>query len=341
MAPRIPAGRRWLATLSVFTLVVACGDATSPEAAVTPSEITVSQDRLRAHVGALAHDSMCGRLVGTPYERQAAEYIADEFASSGLDPSGDEGYFQTVLTGPLPLEAPAATGRCAADPIQLSQNVLGVLAGQGALAAQWVIVGAHYDHMGWEAAEGLARVFNGADDNASGTAMTMEVARQLAAWIAAHPDRAASHRSVMFQAYGAEEIGLFGSRQFALMPTVPADSIYAMVNFDMVGRLRDETLVVAGASTAPGWVSLLEDARPDDLLIVFADGSLDRSDQWSFINWLGVPGLHLFTGTHADYHTPADDPPLLNYGGMQKIARLSLGLVWDLMTLEDGLGGVE
>jgi len=338
MPPRFGVARGRVAGMVALFVVVACADATSPEAAPTPSAIVVSRGRLEAHVRTLAHDSMCGRLVGTAYERQAATYIADQFADAGLAPGADDGYFQTVLVGPLPRDPPEPTALCAAEAVATSQNVIGALAGQGALVGQWVVVGAHYDHLGWDGSSGVADVFNGADDNASGTAVVLEVARALVAWIAAHPEATATRRSVMFHGYGGEEIGLFGSRQYASDPTVPAAALYGVVNLDMVGRLRDRTLFVAGAGTAPGWESLLTAARPDGLAIALEDGSLTRSDQWSFISLLGVPGLHLFTGTHADYHTARDDPPLLNYGGMQDIARLTLGLVWELLTREAGLG---
>ena len=338
-SPRIARSRL---ALAVAPLVLGgCSDSTSPEVAPTPSAIVVPRGRLEAHVQTLAHDSMCGRLVGTAYERQAATYIAEQFAGAGLTPAGTDGFFQTVLAGPLPREAPAATDLCAAEPVATSQNVIGALAGQGALAARWVVVSAHYDHLGWDGSDGFARVFNGADDNASGTAIVIEVARALAEWIAAHPEAATSFRSVMFHGYGAEEIGLFGSRQYAAAPTVPAEALYGVVNLDMVGRLREQTLTVAGASTAPGWTDLLAASRPNELTLVLADGLLTRSDQWSFISLLSVPGLHLFTGTHEDYHTTRDDPPLLNYEGMQIIARLTLGLLWDLMTIENGLAGDE
>jgi Zn-dependent M28 family amino/carboxypeptidase len=328
-----------LAGAAALLLLVACSDATSPDAAPGPGDIVVPRGRLEAHVRTLAHDSMCGRLVGTAYEYQAAQYIAGELADAGVSAAGTDGYFQTVL-GPIPLQSPPATTTCAASPLPQSQNVIGALEGRGALAAQWVVVGAHYDHVGWAESNGSALVFNGADDNASGTAVMIEVARALAGWIAAHAEATpASYRSVMFHAYGAEEVGLVGSEQYALAPTVPADALHAVVNLDMVGRLRDQTLIVAGAGTAPGWTGLLAAARPDGVTIGFSDESLTRSDQWSFIGLLGVPGLHLFTGTHADYHTIRDDPELLNYEGMQTVAQVTLGLVWRVMTVEDALAG--
>jgi Zn-dependent M28 family amino/carboxypeptidase len=327
-----------LTLLLLLLLFTACSDATSPGGAPAPSAILVPRDRLQQHVRTLAHDSMCGRLAGTTYERQAADYLAATLADAGVSAAGTGGYFQAVLA-PVPFQGPAATGTCAATPAGQSRNVIGALAGRGDLAAEWVIVGAHYDHIGWDTANGEALVFNGADDNASGTAVMLEVARALADWLEAHAtETPARYRSVMFHGYGAEEVGLVGSQQYAAVPTVAPEALYGVVNLDMVGRLRDGTLIVAGAGTAPGWPALLAAARPEELTIAHDDGSLTRSDQWSFVGLLDVPGLHLFTGVHDDYHTIWDDEHLLNYEGMQVVAQLTLGLVWELMTQEAGLG---
>jgi Zn-dependent M28 family amino/carboxypeptidase len=165
----------------------------------------------------------------------------------------------------------------------------------------------------------------------------MELARLLAAWVEAHPEATGSRRSIMFHAYGAEEIGLLGSRQYVFTPTVPGDSLYAMLNFDMVGRLRDQTLIIAGATTSAAWTGLLEAWRPDGVVLFYSDEGIDRSDHWSFISTWATPALHFFTGLHADYHTPADDPPLLNYGGMAQVTQLALGVLWDLATRPDAM----
>ena len=313
-----------------LAFAVACSDAVGPEEAATPSEIDVSASALRAEVEALAHDSMCGRLVGTTYERQAATYIAARFARAGLEAGGTDGYYQAVPIGPP--ATPPTTDQCAFEATVGSQNVIATLPGVGALAGEWVVIGAHFDHLGWRETNGRTEVFNGADDNASGTAVVLEVARLLGTWAAAHPDAVPARRSIMFQTYGAEEIGLYGSRQFAVTPTVPGDSVYAMVNLDMVGMLRDGMLTIGGAGTSSVWSRLLDDARSDGVTFVFNDDALDRSDQWSFISFLEVPAVHLFTGLEQYYHTPADDPPLLNYDGMSRVARLALGLLWDLAT---------
>jgi hypothetical protein len=326
-----------VAVVSLLIAIAACSDAVGPADAPTPSAIVVSTVSLRASVEALAHDSMCGRPVGTSYERKAAGYIAAAFDRAGLLPGGTTGYLQEVSIGPLPRETQASTDRCTYEAGVASQNVIGLLPGAGALGGQWVIVGAHYDHLGWRERDGLTQVFNGADDNASGTAVVMEVARLLVAWLEAHPEASAARRSIMFHAYGAEEIGLFGSRQYALTPTVPGDSLHAMLNLDMVGRLRDQALTVVGAGTSLAWTGLVEASRPEGIVLRYSSEGIDRSDQWSFISTWNTPSLHFFTGLHTEYHTPADDPPLLNYSGMAGVARLTLGLLWDLATRPESM----
>jgi hypothetical protein len=320
--------------LSVLT---ACSETVGPEEAPSPADIVVPAAALRTSVEALAHDSMCGRGAGSAYERQAAAFVADAFEGATLTPGGTEGYLQPFPIDPVPWGTQPSTGLCTSEEVVASQNVIGVLAGRGTLAGQWVVVGAHYDHVGWRVADGLTQVFNGADDNASGTAVVMEIARLLAGWVEAHPEATQARRSIMFHTYGAEEAGLLGSWHFALNPTVPGDSLYAMLNLDMVGRLRDRRLIIGGASTSPAWPALLDASRPDGIEFFYSDAGLSRSDQWSFISLLAKPAVHLFTGEHADYHTPADDPPLLEYDGMADVAQLALGVLWDLATRSGGM----
>ena len=322
----------WIPIVLALPLVT-CSDASAPERAPEPAAIVVNSSVLRSTVAALADDSMCGRLAGTPYERQAAEYVAFRFADAGLEAGGVDSWFQEVR-GPLAQAGAPPTDRCPAEERSTSQNVIGMLRGSGPFAGRWVMVGAHYDHLGWLVQGRQTEVFNGADDNASGTAVVLEVARLLQRWVAAHPD-AAPRRSILFLTFGAEEEGLIGSRVFAFTPTVPSDSLYAMVNLDMVGRLRYNELTVAGVETWPAWTALLKSARPAGLGLAFDDASLTRSDQFSFIASLGLPAIHLFTGSHPEYHTPADDPATLNYEGMQQVTHMVLALVWELATWAD------
>lgn len=318
--------------VSAVLVVAACGDATSPEDAATPVAIRFDAAALRSHVRSLAADSMCGREAGSPYEVQAATYVRDAFIAAGLDPGAGAGYLQSVPLGPrgAPVDQ-SPNPQCETTLTFTSQNVLGVLPGAGALAGQWVVLGAHYDHLGWHNRDGVVVVYNGADDNASGTALLLETARLLQRWIVAHPGAAPERRSLMFQAYGAEELGLVGSERFVLQdPTIPVDSIVAMVNLDMVGRLR-EALIVGGTMTSPTWSTVLAATVPSGLALTYDDGVLNRSDQYGFL-LRGIPVLHLFTGLHPEYHTSLDDPPLLNFDGMRTVGRFALGLLWELAT---------
>ena len=322
--------------LLAASVLAACDASTSPENATQPGDISFDEGVLMRHVRMLAADSSCGRPAGSPYERRAAEYIRDAFIEYGLEPGTPE-YFQQFPIGPgrvLAQTNETVAGREAAvicDPTRspFSQNVIGILPGEGALAGQWIVIGAHYDHLGWDEPRGTVRVFNGADDNASGTATVLEAARLLSRFVAAHPNTAPHRRSIMFHAYGAEEEGLVGSLFYVSNPTVAMDSIVAMVNLDMVGRLRDNVLFVIGTVSYPGWNTLLETANDGDLRLVFTAEFASRSDQFGFLVE-GVPVAFLHTGLHAEYHTALDDPDRLNSGGMKEVGELALALLWEL-----------
>jgi hypothetical protein len=205
-------------------------------------------------------------------------------------------------------------------------NVIGLLpARDGALhAAQHVVVGAHYDHLGGEGAgaAGEARVAPGADDNASGTALVIEVARRLAR-LPRRPDR-----GVVFVAFGAEELGLLGSRHFVEQPPVPASSMVAMINADMVGRLRRESIFLDGVGSAGEWAGLVRDASRDlGLRAELHKADAIASDHRSF-QAARIPFLYLFTGHHEDYHRASDTADRVNVDGVERLAtfaaRLSL-----------------
>jgi Zn-dependent M28 family amino/carboxypeptidase len=262
---------------------------------------------------------MYGRRAGSEYEVDAAEWIRARFIELGLDP-GSTSYMQTfdipfVVDGLFDLT---------------SQNVLGVLPGQGSLAGQWVILGAHYDHVGFtQGLGGAATVYNGADDNASGTVLMLEVARILSEYAVGDDAVGVDRRSIMFQAYGSEEVGLVGSIYFCGHPTVSMDSIAAMVNLDMVGRLRDATLGLIGSESSALWVDLIIDANKDTLNLVTVDGLMDRSDQYCFFQ-NQKPVLFLHTGLHNEYHTPQDDVELINAVGMVSVGKLASWVMLDL-----------
>ena len=217
-----------------------------------------------------------------------------------------------------------------------------------ALANQVVIVGAHYDHLGFGDEGSLApdfrMVHNGADDNASGTAAIMEVAARMMA----APVRPS--RTVLFLAFTGEEKGLWGSGHYVREPLLPLENTVAMINLDMVGRLRDNTLTVYGTGTAEEWPDLLEtlNARKVEPFVLspIPDG-FGPSDHSPFYGE-SVPVLHFFTNTHADYHRPQDDWHLINAPGLERVTTLVEKVSWELagqgaraaaaLTLVEGAG---
>jgi hypothetical protein len=201
------------------------------------------------------------------------------------------------------------------------KNVLGEIPGRGRLADETVIVGAHYDHLGMGGASSLApwtkAIHNGADDNASGTAGLIEVARQVAG-----RNSTEHSRRVLFVAFSAEEMGLIGSERFVASPPVPMSSVVAMLNLDMVGRLRDDRLLVSGTGTAAEFSTLVKRLGSQQQLVTKLDPSgYGPSDHATFAS-RGIPVLHFFTGLHQDYHRPSDDFDRINITGLRRIVEM-------------------
>lgn len=191
-----------------------------------------------------------------------------------------------------------------------------------------VIVGAHYDHLGYGDEGSLHRgetaIHNGADDNASGTGMIIEMARALA-------EERYRHYNYLFIAFSGEEKGLLGSNYYSKNPTIDLNKATCMINFDMVGRLDEEknTLGINGVGTSPAWRGMLEKIQPSDLKVKTTESGVGPSDHTSFY-LKDIPVLHFFSGTHSDYHKPSDDEELINYPGMVKIYNYVMALVGEL-----------
>lgn len=211
------------------------------------------------------------------------------------------------------------------EPVEATAyNILGRLEGSDPqLAEEVIIVGAHYDHLGMGGPGSLApdveAVHNGADDNASGTALLLGLAR----YYAEHPERRPG-RSLVFVAFSAEEMGLIGSEHFVSHSPVPLERVAAMINFDMVGRLKEGKVQVFGTGTAEEFTALLDslDAASELTLSRVGDG-YGPSDQTSFYA-RQIPVLHFFTGTHSEYHRPEDDWQLINAAGMARVGELAI-----------------
>jgi len=228
-------------------------------------------------------------------------------------------------------------GRVAIERVETQgRNVMAVIPGRGAPAAddhaaidprETVVLGAHYDHLGFggvnSAAPGVHAVHHGADDNASGTALLVEVARRLVA-------RGPLPRTVLLVGFSGEERGLLGSAHYVANPAVPIADTVAMVNLDMVGRLDAEKLIVHGTGTSAGFDELVDRlAAAAGLTTAKEPGGFGPSDHSSFYA-KKVPVLHLFTGSHADYHRPTDTADKINYDGMVRLAGLVTDVVAEL-----------
>ena len=215
-----------------------------------------------------------------------------------------------------------------------TNNVLGLLPGKGKLADQTVVVGAHYDHVGMggygSLAPGTIAIHNGADDNASGTAAMLAIADRMM-------DRLSgleSHRRVLFMGFSAEERGLLGSQYYVKNPVFPLESTVAMVNLDMVGRLRDNELTIYGTGSAPTFDALVETANEPYGFDLFKVASgYGPSDHQSFYT-AGVPVLFFFTGLHDNYHRPSDDFDKIEFGGLTRITDIVSDVTYELATLE-------
>jgi Peptidase family M28/PDZ domain/PA domain len=200
------------------------------------------------------------------------------------------------------------------------KNVIGVLPGEGPHADEFVFVGAHYDHLGrggmGSLMPGSHEIHNGADDNASGTVSVLELARRFGHSGKKYP------RTLVFMTFSGEEEGLIGSAHYVKEPVFPLNKTIAMINLDMVGRLKDDKLTVYGVGTSPHWEKLLKKLAPEHQLhLILKPEGFGPSDQSSFYG-KKIPVLHFFTGTHPDYHRPTDKWDKINVTGMDRVVDL-------------------
>ncbi len=275
--------------------------------------------RLLDDIKFLTDDRLQGRVTGSAGADSAAAYLARRFSEVGLQPAAG-GWFQSFAVG---RDAPAA--RQAKSGGVIGKNVIGILPGKHpVLRNQTVVLGAHYDHLGLGGFGSLdpdstGRVHNGADDNASGVAGLIQVAARLAASPPA--------RTVVFIAFSGEELGLLGSAHYVKQPIYPLAGTLAMVNLDMVGRLRNGRLIVYGAGSAKEFPPLLDSLNWYAGFDLRAQGDgYGPSDQSSFYA-AKRPVLHLFTDLHEDYHRTTDDWQKVNVDGLKRVADFTLGLI--------------
>ncbi len=281
--------------------------------------------RMMGTVRDLSDERLAGRGLGSNGLDRAADYIAEAFKSAGLEPAGDEGgYFQLF-------SAPGEDG----EPRQL-KNVVGVIPGaHPQRGRENLVLGAHYDHLGlgWPDVreQNRGRIHPGADDNASGIAVMLELARVLGSGM--KPDR-----SIVFVAFSGEEAGRLGSRHYVeSSETYPVARSIGMLNLDTVGRLFDRKLMVLGSETASEWPHIFRGIGfVTGIPSVMVSEPLDASDQISF-HEAGVPAVQLFSGPHTDYHRPGDTADGIDANGLVKVAEVSRQVIEYLAAREQTL----
>ncbi|HEX8317373.1 M20/M25/M40 family metallo-hydrolase [Longimicrobium sp.] len=339
----MPLIRRLHALNAVVLLSVsACAPAAGPEPAPVQQQApvragTVREDDVRRALYDLAADSMEGRGTGTRGGMRAAVYLAARLQALGVQPAGDFGYFQTVPVaadgpgGRLRLATADELARLRPEQVRQAFNVVARVPGTDpSLGGEAVIVGAHYDHVGIGRAVDGDSIYNGADDDASGTVAVLEVARALA--------KAPPRRTVILFFATGEEVGMLGTRHYLREPVVPLDSTVAGLFVEMIGRpdslagghgrgwLTGFDRSTMGALLSAAGVPIVVDPRP-------AQNFFERSDNTPFAR-MGVPAHVLSSfGIHRDYHQPSDEPETLDYAHMTRVIDAAIHAV---RTLADG-----
>lgn len=301
----------WLAACAPAPADRTAGSDGTAEPAGSPTAVgDITEADAAARVRFLASDLLAGRSTPGPGLEIAADYVASQFATAGLQPvPGRDGFLQWY-----DVETRGGTSR--------APNAVAVLRGSDPeLAQTWVVFTAHMDHVGVGSPdESGDSIYNGADDDASGTAALLEIAEAFALL----PDRPA--RSVAFVAVSGEELGLLGSRAFLTDGGIPAARMVANINMDMIGRNAPDSVVAIGmpysslgtrleevVSNRPGLgLSVVDDPWPEEQFFF-------RSDHYNFAAE-GIPAIFLFAGVHEDYHRPSDSAERIDAGKIARVA---------------------
>jgi len=274
---------------------------------------------MQADARFLSSDELEGRETGTEGERIASEFIAQRFEQLGLKPIFDGEYFQyfkkTIKSNPHAMEPSPG------DPVIIGRNV-GGFKDNG--SEHTIIIGAHYDHLGYGGEGSLhtggPAIHNGADDNASGVATMMALAQYFS--------EKDMDNNYLFLAFSGEEKGLWGSNFFVDNSPLEVEDINFMINLDMVGRLNEEKkLAVYGTGTSPVWNDVLKSIK-SEFSFTMSESGVGPSDHTSFY-LEDIPVLMFFTGQHEDYHRPSDDFEKLNFEGMESLFVYLCSLIGD------------
>ena len=269
-------------------------------------------------------DLLKGRGTGTEDEIKAAKFIAKNFKKLGLLPKGNAANsflytfdFKVNYENPHDTATRAMVARNGTDVVGFLDNT----------AQYTIVIGAHYDHLGLGYdhnsldPEPEGKIHNGADDNASGVAGVLQLAKILTT------NNKVENYNFLFICFSGEELGLFGSKKYCENPTIDLTTVNFMINMDMIGRLNESTkkLLIYGVGTAPDFVPLL-DGIQSKLYVIKDSSGVGPSDQTSFY-LKDIPVLHFFTGQHSDYHKPSDDANKINFEGEKEVLALILEVI--------------
>jgi hypothetical protein len=300
LAMRIPSAAILLGILIPASASLAANNSL---AAATAS---ITDAELYRHVEVLADDIYEGRAAGSRGGHAAAKYVLDQLRADGLTEPADKG-----------VEVQTFKDRC--------RNILVLFPGDDPpVETNVIVIGAHYDHVGYgKSSNNLVpqgRIHNGADDNASGTSVLLEMIQAFTT------PGLKTRRSILFAFWDSEENGLVGSRHWISHPTLPIDQVKLNITLDMVGRLRDQRLQVLGTRSGYGLRRLFSGPVDEPLWLDFAWELRANSDHWPFLE-RGIPAAAIHTGLHSDYHRPTDDVEKINAAGMQDVARYLLAVL--------------
>ncbi len=293
----------WLSSLaSISSCVLLVGVATwgRAENRFHAATLSITAHELHEHLSVLADDAYEGRLAGSRGGRAAANYLASRLSEYGLVPAGEDGtWFQTFNRG--------------------YRNILAMLPGSDPeLANEVVILGAHYDHVGYGSSKTsngpTGQIHNGADDNASGVSALLEVMEAL------QLGQISPRRSILFAFWDGEELGLVGSRHWLAHPTVPRERVQLLLNADMIGWLRGGRLEINGSRSGYGLRRFLSGELDEPLQLDFNWNLKANSDHWPFFE-RQIPVVTFHTGLHDHYHRPTDDVARINQEGLEQVSR--------------------
>lgn len=302
-------------TLTAFIAIpsIACA-----QRAPARGEGAITEALIRRHVNVIADDSMLGRNTPSKGLEMTAAYVGAQFKRLGLKPGGDSDTY--IQRYPL-TKAPAPGTRTPPTPAESAPNSVGILPGTDPiLRDEYIVVSAHMDHVGTSATSPKDSIWNGADDDASGTAGVLALAEAFA--------QAPTKRSIIFLTVSGEEHGLWGSSWFASNPPVSIKKIVADFNLDMIGRNWKDSIVVVGMEHSDLGTTLVKVSalHPELGITPMPDpwpqeNFFGRSDHYNFAR-RGVPAIFFFNGVHEDYHRPSDSPDKIDAEKESRVVKL-------------------